>query len=295
MKYQESFIKYLQYERRYSVNTIRSYTVDLTQFFKFTTDHFGHQDIHKIDHKGIRTWMVSLMDNNISPRSVNRKISTLKSFYKYLLREGILDSSPMDKILTPKQNKKLPEFVELEKMNELLDKFEFGDDFPGIRNRLIIELLYVTGMRRSELIQLTDRDIDLQKLTIKVLGKRNKERIIPYTKELNKNIEQYLLVRTNFLDRETTDYFFVTNRGEKIYENMVYRIVRSNLELITTIEKKSPHILRHTFATHMLNRGADLNAIKELLGHANLSATQVYTHNTFEKLKQIYKQAHPRA
>ena len=295
MKYQESFIKYLQFERRYSVNTIRAYDNDLTQFFQYTSDHFGHQDIHKIDHKGIRNWMVSLMDNNISARSVNRKITTLKSFYKYLMREGILDSSPMDKILTPRQSKKLPEFVELEKMNELLDKYEFGDDFPGMRNRLIIELFYATGMRRAELIQISDHDFDLQKHTVKVLGKRNKERLIPFTKELGHNIEQYIQVRNASLERSGTEHFFLTDRGKKIYEKLVYRIVRRHLELITTIEKKSPHILRHTFATHMLNRGADLNAIKELLGHANLSATQVYTHNTFEKLKQVYKQAHPRA
>ena len=235
------------------------------------------------------------MDNNISARTVNRKITTLKSFYKFLMREGIVDASPMDKILTPRQSKKLPEFVEVEKMNELLDKFEFGDDFQGMRNRLIIELLYATGMRRAELIQITDQDFDLHKFTVKVLGKRNKERLIPFTKELKQNIEQYISSRNTFLEISETDYFFVTNRGRKLYGKFVYRVVRKHLELITTIEKKSPHILRHTFATHMLNRGADLNAIKELLGHANLSATQIYTHNTFEKLKQIYKQAHPRA
>ena len=295
MKYKESFIKYLQFERRYSLNTIRAYNNDLSQFFQYTNEQYGHQDILKMDHKGIRNWMISLMDNNISARTVNRKITTLKSFYKFLMREGILDSSPMDKILSPRQSKKLPEFVEVEKMNELLDKFEFGDEFQGMRNRLIIELLYATGMRRAELIQITDQDLDLQKLTVKVLGKRNKERLIPFTKELKQNIEQYIISRNTFLEKQETDYLFVTDRGQKIYEKFVYRVVRKHLELITTIEKKSPHILRHTFATHMLNRGADLNAIKELLGHANLSATQIYTHNTFEKLKQIYKQAHPRA
>jgi integrase/recombinase XerC len=295
MKYKDSFIRYLQFERRYSMNTIRSYDNDLTQFFQYTTDHYGHQDIHRIDHKGVRNWMISLMDNNISARSVNRKITALKSFYKYLMREGIVQTTPMDKILTPKQSKKLPEFVELERMNELLDEHEFGDDFSGMRNRLIIELLYATGMRRAELIHLTDRDFDLQSMTVKVLGKRNKERMIPFTNELKQNIEKYIEARNAFFETAEPDQFFLTDRGAKIYESLVYRVVKQHLELITTIEKKSPHTLRHTFATHMLNRGADLNAIKELLGHANLSATQIYTHNTFEKLKQIYKQAHPRA
>ncbi len=277
------------------MNTIRSYESDLTQFFQFTADQYGHQDIHRIDHKGVRNWMISMMDDNMSARSVNRKITTLKSFYKYLMREGIVQSTPMDKILTPKQSKKLPEFVEVEKMNELLDRHEFGDDFSGMRNRLIIELLYATGMRRAELIHLADRDFDLESMTVKVLGKRNKERVIPFTKELKQNIEKYIEARNAFLETAEPDHFFLTDRGSKIYESLVYRVVKKHLELITTIEKRSPHILRHTFATHMLNRGADLNAIKELLGHANLSATQIYTHNTFEKLKQIYKQAHPRA
>ncbi|UCG27478.1 MAG: tyrosine recombinase XerC [Bacteroidales bacterium] len=295
MKNKESFLKYLQFEKRYSINTIRSYRNDLSQFFQFTEDEFGHQDIHRIDHKGIRNWIVYMMENNISARSVNRKITTLKSFYKFLMREGIVQINPVEKVLTPKQEKKLPEFVDLEKMNELLDMYEFGDDFSGIRNRLIIELLYATGMRRSELVNLADRDVDLKKQTIRVIGKRNKERIIPFSTGLGKNIEMYIESRKEFTGTESGDYFFVTNRGQKIYEKLVYRIVRKHLDLVTTLEKKSPHILRHTFATHMLNRGADLNAIKELLGHSNLSATQVYTHNTFEKLKQIYKQAHPRA
>ena len=207
MKYKESFIKYLQFERRYSLNTIRAYNNDLSQFFQYTNEQYGHQDILKMDHKGIRNWMISLMDNNISARTVNRKITTLKSFYKFLMREGILDSSPMDKILSPRQSKKLPEFVEVEKMNELLDKFEFGDEFQGMRNRLIIELLYATGMRRAELIQITDQDLDLQKLTVKVLGKRNKERLIPFTKELKQNIEQYIISRNTFLEKQETDYY----------------------------------------------------------------------------------------
>lgn len=241
MKYKESFIKYLQFERRYSVNTIRSYNNDLSQFFQYTAEQYGHQDILKIDHKGIRNWMISLMDNNISARTVNRKITTLKSFCKFLMREGILDASPMDKILTPRQSKKLPEFVEVEKMNELLDTFEFGDDFQGMRNRLIIELLYATGMRRAELIQIADQDFDLQKLTVKVLGKRNKERLIPFTKELKQNIEQYVISRNTFLETSEPDYFFVTDRGQKIYEKFVYRVVRKHLELITTIEKESAY------------------------------------------------------
>lgn len=238
---------------------------------------------------------MQMMENDISARTVNRKIATLRTYYKFLLRRDLIKKNPMDKVLAPKQEKKLPEFVEMEKMNELLDVYDFGDDFPGIRNRLMIEMFYVTGMRRAELINLKDPDLDTRGLTIKVLGKRRKERLIPFTNELKRNIEHYLDARERTFGRPDMDYFFITEKGNRIYEKLVYRIVNRHLDLVTTIEKKSPHILRHTFATHMLNKGADLNAIKELLGHANLSATQIYTHNTFEKLKQIYKQAHPRA
>jgi integrase/recombinase XerC len=233
----------------------------------------------------------------MATRSVNRKISALKSYYKYLIRQGYIEVNPMKKVLSPKSPKKLPGFVEKDGMNDLLTKIEFGDDFAGIRNKLIIDSLYQTGVRLSELTGLKDRDIDFYEMCIKVTGKRNKQRIIPITNGLKNSIEEYQKLRNEefSLSTDKEQYFLLTDRGKKLYAKFVYRIVHSYLEMVTTLERKSPHILRHTFATHMLNSGADLNAIKELLGHANLAATQIYTHNTFEKLKKAYKQAHPRA
>ena len=295
MKHKESFLKYLTFEKHYSPHTLRSYENDLNQFYDFCMNTQSEHSIIKVNFKDIRAWVVFLMGNRISARTINRKISTLKTFFKFLMREGLIDSNPVDKVLTPKQEKKLPQFIEQAQMDELLDFYQFGDDFEGVRNRLIIEMLYLTGIRRAELINLKDIDIDISRLTIKVLGKRRKERIIPITKEFRKSIEAYRKVRNDIKTDTVNSCFFLTKSGKKLYEKLVYRIVNKHLELITTLEKKSPHILRHTFATHLLNRGADLNAIKELLGHSSLSATEIYTHNTFKKLKQIYKQAHPRA
>lgn len=247
-----------------------------------------------ISHYEIREWIVYLMENNISARSINRKISTLKSFFKFLHREGHITKNPLLKISSPKNQKKLPSFVEKNKMDLLLDKIEFANDFEGVRDSLIIEILYLTGIRLSELINIKLTDVDFGEKAIKVLGKRNKERLVPITNELINSINYYIKHR-NQLKHIENNYLLLTQKGEKVYPKLIYRIVNRYLELVTTIEKKSPHVLRHTFATHMLNNGADLNAIKEILGHANLSATEVYTHNTFEKLKSIYKQAHPRA
>jgi integrase/recombinase XerC len=216
-------------------------------------------------------------------------------FFRYLRKEGIVKSDPLEKVVLPKRRKRLPQFVSEESLDSLLDNNNFGDDFSGIRNRAIIEMLYLTGMRRSEMINLRNTDIDLHEAVIKVTGKRNKQRIIPLTKPFTKELENYIIIRDKIGTSGNGDWFFITEKGNKLYDKYVYNIVKGYLSMVTTIEKKSPHVLRHTFATHMLNRGADLNAIKELLGHANLSATQVYTHNTFEKLKKIYKQAHPRA
>jgi integrase/recombinase XerC len=243
----------------------------------------------------VRAWIVSLMENNISSTSVHRKISCLRGFFRFLRKEGIVKNDPLEKVILPKRKKRLPQFVGEEALDSLLDNDNFGNDFNGIRNRTIIEMLYMTGMRRSEMINLRITDIDLHEAVVKVTGKRNKQRIIPLTKPFTKQLEDYIRVRREITGLESEDWFFITEKANKLYDKYVYNIVKGYLTLVTTIEKKSPHILRHTFATHMLNRGADLNAIKELLGHANLSATQVYTHNTFEKLKKIYKQAHPRA
>jgi integrase/recombinase XerC len=247
------------------------------------------------DFRHIRGWVVSLIDSGDTPRTVNRKITTLKSFYRYLLKRQAITSNPMDKVLSPKQSKRLPAFVEEDRIIQLLDGYEFGNDFSGVRNRLLIEMFYITGMRLSELISLKQDDIDFYNLTVRVLGKRNKERLIPFHQAYIKVFKEYIKLKDETFPETGHNFFFVTDKGKPVYAKLVYRVISNYLRMVTTMEKRSPHVLRHTFATHMLNRGADLNAIKEILGHANLSATQVYTHNTFEKLRNIYKQAHPRA
>jgi len=293
--YKDLFLKYLQFEKRVSQNTLRSYSNDLNQFMDFANSTFEVNSINLIDEKIIREWVVYLMEKDFSSVTVNRKISTLKTYYKFLLRENKILSNPMDKVISPKVSKKLPSFVEEKQINKLLDDFSFGKDYSGVRNKTIIEMFYNTGMRLSELIGVMNSDVDLSNNTIKVLGKRNKERILPLNQDFVKDLKEYLLKREQEFNVIENNYFFLTDKGNKLYEKFVYNIVNKYLNFVTTIEKKSPHVLRHTFATHMLNNGADLNAIKELLGHSSLAATQVYTHNTFEKLKSIYKQAHPRA
>ena len=293
--YTNLFLKYLQFEKRVSVNTLRSYNNDLNQFIDFVSSNYVNIEIHQSDEKIIRAWIVSLMEKDYSSVSVNRKISTLKTFFKFLLREDSITSNPMDKVISPKSSKKLPSFVEEFQMNKLLDEYSFGEDFAGVRNKTIIEMFYNTGMRLSELVGIKNSNVDLINNTIKVLGKRNKERILPMHKTFSELVLKYSQLRDQEFESFNHNYFFVTDKGNKLYEKFAYRVVNKYLNFVTTVEKKSPHILRHTFATHMLNKGADLNAIKELLGHASLAATQVYTHNTFEKLKTIYKQAHPRA
>jgi integrase/recombinase XerC len=295
MNYKESFLQYLQIEKRYSLHTVRSYLNDLEQFYSFLTSLGLPEDPVTVTSHDIRAWIVSMLDNNYSTVSVHRKISCLRVYYRYLRKEEIIKSDPLEKVVLPKRKKSLPVFIEEEALTDLLDNYSFGDDFAGIRNRTIIELLYLTGIRRSELIGLRDNDIDLSEGSMKVTGKRNKQRIIPLVSPFLKRLEEYVKLRNDKVATENNGWFFITDKGNKLYDRYVYSTVHNYLAMVTTIEKKSPHILRHTFATHMLNRGADLNSIKELLGHANLSATQIYTHNTFEKLKKVYKQAHPRA
>ena len=287
---QNKFITYLSSEKRFSEHTVKSYTTDLKQFTDFLCDEFQIIDnIDEIRFQIIRTWIASLLEKGISPRSVNRKISTLKSYFKFLIREGVILENPMIKLVAPKSKKRLPVFIEEEQISSLLNEVQFEDGFTGERNKLIIELFYVTGIRLSELINIKILDVNFQSQVIKVLGKRNKERLIP----LSSNVLEEL---KSFIDKYQIDYFLFANEdGKKLYTKLVYRIVNKYIGKISSVNKRSPHILRHTFATHMLNNGADINAIKELLGHANLSATQVYTHNTIEKLKTVYKQAHPRA
>jgi integrase/recombinase XerC len=295
MSHKESFLQYLQIEKRYSLHTVRSYLNDLDQFYNFLSSLGLPEDPVSVNSHDVRAWIVSMLDNDYSTISVHRKISCLRVFYLYLRKEGVIKNDPLEKVVLPKRKKSLPVFIEEEALTNLLDNYNFGDGFAGIRNRTIIEFLYLTGMRRSELIGLKENDVDLTEGSVKVTGKRNKQRIIPLVSPFIVRLEEYIKVRNENVATGKNGWFFITDKGNKLYDKYVYNIVNSYLAMVTTIDRKSPHILRHTFATHMLNRGADLNSIKELLGHANLSATQIYTHNTFEKLKKVYKQAHPRA
>jgi len=287
--FRDQFLNFLQYEKRYSPLTVTAYRNDLDQFILFLKEQYQVNDIANVNHQFIRSWIVNLIENKISTRSVNRKITTLKTYYKFLIREKAVEKNPMIKILSPKSSKKLPVFVEKAGMDELLDNIEFGDGISAQRNKLILEMFYATGMRLSELINIKLSHIDLNNSTMKILGKGNKERLLPFSDQLKISILGYLK------KVKPKEWLFTTDSGKKLYPKLVYRIVNDYLSKVTTISKKSPHVLRHTFATHMLNNGADLNAIKEFLGHANLSATQVYTHNTIKKLTNIYKQAHPKA
>jgi integrase/recombinase XerC len=287
---QNKFITYLSSEKRFSEHTIKSYTTDLKQFTSFLSSEFQIIDeINEISFQIIRTWIASLLEKGINPRSVNRKISTLKTYFKFLIREGELVENPMMKVVAPKSKKRLPVFIEEDQIASLLNEVQFEEGFVGQRNKLIIELFYVTGIRLSELINIKISDVDFNNQSIKVLGKRNKERIIPLSSNVVNDLN--IFIENN----QQNKYLFTNLEGNKLYNKLVYRLVNKYIGEISSVNKKSPHILRHTFATHMLNNGADINAIKELLGHANLSATQVYTHNTIEKLKTVYKQTHPRA
>ncbi|MFT6210039.1 MAG: integrase/recombinase XerC [Bacteroidia bacterium] len=293
----EGFLDYIEKEKRFSAHTVVAYSKDLDQFQHHIAENLEITSITEVDYHDIRSWIVSILeDDKLQPTSVNRKISCLRSFYRYLVRIEIVFKNPMSKITSLKTKKKLPLFLEQSQMENLLDKMDFGDDFSGVRDKLIIELLYCTGMRRAELIGLETANVNESKEELKVLGKRNKERIIPLSPQTINLISEYQRVlSTHFDDILRSKYLLVDDKGKGMSDGFVYRKVNRYLRLVTTIGKKSPHVLRHTFATHMLNNGADLNAIKELLGHANLSATQIYTHNTIEKLKQIYELAHPRA
>ncbi len=291
--YIEDFVNYIGKEKRLSENTLLAYQTDLIQFKDFLSTEYAIENVSEVKASIIRSWMVHLMENNISNRSINRKISTLQSYYKYLMRVQKLDGNPMNGILRPKVAKKLPAFYSDDDMSKLFEEVEFADSMEGHRDRLLMLMLYTTGMRRSELIAINKKDIDLNAQTIRVLGKGNKERIIPLMPEVIQEIKTYTTyTEENFGEQAR---LFLTSKGKPFYPELVYRVVRDYLSTVTSVSKKSPHVIRHTFATHLLNNGAELNTVKELLGHANLSATQVYTHNTFEKLKSVYKQAHPRA
>ena len=292
--YQQAFIQYLQFQKRYSQNTILSYQNDLTDFFDYLVTQFSITNVAETKPTFIRSWLAQLKEKGIKSKSINRKISTLKSFFKYQLKQQTITVSPMATINTQKVSKRLPIFIEEKETNTLFNYVEFPTTWAGKTDMLILQLLYNTGMRRAELLELKERQIDKYNSTVKVLGKGNKERIIPISKELMQTIEEYIAQKQQ-LKEANTEVLLVNEKGKKLYAKYLFNTTKKYLGEVTTLSKKSPHVLRHTFATHLMNNGADLNAVKELLGHSSLAATQIYTHNTIEKLKDAHKKAHPKA
>lgn len=290
----DSFLDYLQYERNYSEETIKSYREDLRQFEEFAREEIGDSAPSEVKAELVREWIVSLMDRGYTSTSINRKLSSLRSFYKFLLRKGEVAVNPLQKITGPKNKKPLPAFLRESDMDRLLDEVDFGEGFKGCRDHMIIEMFYATGVRLSELIGLDNKDVDFSSSLIKVTGKRNKQRLIPFGEELKIAMTEYVDVRNEAVPVRT-DAFFVRENGERLSRSIVENLVKRNLSKVVTLKKRSPHVLRHTFATTMLNHDAELGAIKELLGHESLAATEVYTHTTFEELKKVYNLAHPRA
>jgi integrase/recombinase XerC len=287
--FMHDFLNYLSTERRFSEHTCLAYKKDIEQFIEFS-GVIQQSELLEVEAKLIRGWIVDLIDNGYVNRSVNRKLSSLRTYFGWLAKTGTVDTNPMQSIKGPKAEKRLPSFAQQQEFKESKTKVLFGEDFDGVRDKLMFEVLYQTGIRSSELVNL--RDVNVDKQQIKVLGKRNKERIIPIGEQLGELINRYRDLRKVLL--ANNDYFFVLNSGKKLYPKFVYRKINKYLGLVTDLEKKSPHVMRHTFATHMLNNGAGLEALKELLGHASLSATQIYTHNSFSEITTIYSQSHPR-
>ncbi len=296
----EAFVNYLRYEKRYSINTAESYQRDILQFFHFIHNEFELHDLLLAKNQYIRAFVVQLVTDKHQPSSIKRKISALRSFYKYCQKIGKLSSNPADKIVTPKIPERLPKFIEQSKINNLLEEpekyFTKKTAFENLQEQLLIDVLYATGMRRQELINLKWSDINFASNQIKVTGKGNKQRLIPIMNSLSDSLIQFQKQQNEvFKDKTCAHFVFLTKNGEQLYPNYVYRVVKLHIGNCSTSEKKSPHVLRHSFATHMSNNGAKLNDIKEILGHASLASTQVYTHNTIEQLKEVYKIAHPKA
>lgn len=288
-----AFLDYLKFEKRYSQHTLISYQNDLEQFFAYLASQFDAPPVDKITAMYVRSWLAELKEEGISSKSINRKISSLRSFFKYQMKTGGLKQTPMTTVTAPRVSKRLPVFVAEKDMATLFAHVEFSDDWKGRTERLVLQLFYNTGMRLSELINLKESQLDPSHSQVKVLGKGNKERIIPISKELVSELQQYIGEKPG--SGTGVPNIFVTEKGKPLQPRTVYAFVKKQLGAVTTVEKKSPHILRHSFATHLMNNGADLNAVKELLGHSSLAATQVYTHNTIEKLKEVFKKAHPKA
>jgi integrase/recombinase XerC len=296
MKILSEYFSYLQYEKRYSKQTIIAYKTDITQFLSFC-NIIEETDLRKIKTHDVREWLISLSEKDLSSKTLNRKITSLKRLFHFLKTKGVVNINPVDTISSLKVNRKLPEYVEEFNMNELLDDEErlfFNDDFQGLRDKMILKTFYFTGVRLSELINIKQLDIDFDAATLRVFGKRKKERLIPLAANYLEDLKNYIQLLKKEYILSQNFYVFLTNKGQQLYPKFVYRLVNYYLQKVTTLTKTSPHIIRHTFATHLLNNGADLNAIKELLGHSSLAATQVYTHNSIEKLKNTYNKSHPR-
>lgn len=290
----QPFLDYLKFEKRFSQHTILAYENDLTAFWDFIITHYGELKPSEVSHLYIRTWLASLKDAGMTAKSINRKISTLKSYFKYNMKVGEVEQSPMVKIIAPKSEKRLPQFVADKDIDTLFKYVEFPDTWQGKTEYLLLSIFYHTGLRLSELINLKESNVSFYTKTLRILGKGNKERVLPISNDLLSLIEAYSQERKK-IDTISTDILLVTEKGKPLASRQVYTIVKNYLSLVTTINKRSPHVLRHTFATHLVNNGADLNAVKEMLGHSSLAATQVYTHNTIEKLKNVYQKAHPKA
>lgn len=294
MKLVKRFLDYITYEKRYSAHTIKAYRADISSFFNFLGEE-SDERCRNVASPDIRSWVLHLASKQITARSYKRKLSSLKAFYNFLIREGEIKGSPTDGIIIPKIQNPIPDFFKSKETENLFDFVNFTDDFQGHRDKLILYTFYYTGIRLSELVNLKIQDVDFRLQQISVLGKRNKQRNIPVTSFYLEQVSDYLIYRNKEFGDQNSNKLFLSNKGNDAYSRFVQRIVKKYMAQATTSEKVHPHKLRHTFATHMLNNGADLNAVKELLGHSSLAATEVYTHNTYEKLKSIYKQAHPRA
>ncbi len=293
--HEASFFGYLSLERRFSANTLSAYTSDLHQFVAFLTEHQCLTSAAEVRHLHIRAWIVTLMQAGQSPRTINRRLSCLKTYFRFLKKQGIVSKDPMQKVVAPKVGKRLPVYIQESQMAALFTHVAFGDDYWGQLHRLLLEMLYATGIRRSEASNLKISDLDLGRAVFRVQGKGNKERLMPFATYLTTLLEQFIALRRQAFPGTTEPWLFLNRKGQQITPENIYTIVHKHLSTITTVEQRSPHVLRHSFATHLSNRGADLNAIKELLGHSNLAATQIYTHNSINRLIEVYEQAHPKA